>query len=208
MGFFDKLINGAAEVIDGTKKAFENIQRDMEQENSQTEFREDVDLDNPSEPLPGIPVQTKLHGNNVKIMISEDFTDHNGYANSTFSLKYNPKHLGVLDMDDENEITISLQEGIGDFDDIAECIDEYISTGTVSDIEQFEEINDGKYLFKAKMESSDYVLNYYVLQSDASDPYDFDILLLLYPTRVLNTNLEKKLTDCFDEAAKSLSIEL
>ena len=38
-------------------------------------------------------------------MISGDFTENEGYPNSAVSLRYNPEHLGVLEIDDENAIT-------------------------------------------------------------------------------------------------------
>ena len=157
MGLFDKLLGVAKEIADGTKTAFENIEREMDQEaNNVNEM-----YNNPSEPLPAVPVQTKLHGNNASFMISDDFTENEGYAHSVVSFRYNPEHLGVLEIDDENAITISLQEGIGEFDEIAVCIDEYISSGTLSDVRQFENFSDGKYLFKAKMSASEYIEIFY-----------------------------------------------
>lgn len=136
MGLFDKLLGAAKEIADGTKTAFENIEREMNQEANNVRPVDNEMYNNPSEPLPAVPVQTKLHGNNASFMISDDFTENEGYANSAVSLRYNPEHLGVLEIDDENAITISLQEGIGEFDEIAECIDEYISSGTLSDVIQ------------------------------------------------------------------------
>ncbi len=202
MGLFDKLLGAAKEIADGTKTAFKNIEREMDQEaNSVNEM-----YNNPSEPLPAVPVQTKLHGNNVRFMISDDFTENEGYSHSVVSFRYNPEHLGVLEIDDENAITISLQEGIGEFDEIAVCIDEYISSGTLSDVRQFENFSDGKYLFKAKMSASEYIEIFYVLKSDVDDSYDYDILLLLFPLEVKGTALEKKLSTCFDEVAKTLTI--
>ncbi|MBE5871915.1 MAG: hypothetical protein E7294_11760 [Lachnospiraceae bacterium] len=206
MGLFDNLLGAAKEIADGTKKAVENIQREMDQEVNNKKSVDYEGYKNPSDPLPAVPVQTKLHGNIARFMISGDFTENEGYANSAVSLRYNPEHLGVLELDDENAITISLQEGIGEFDEIAECIDEYISSGTLSDVIQFENISDGKYLFKAKMSASEYIENFYVLKSDVDDSYDYDILLLLFPFEVEGTVLEKKLSTCFDEVAKTLTI--
>ncbi|MCR5213952.1 MAG: hypothetical protein K6E10_06020 [Eubacterium sp.] len=212
MGLFDKILNGAKEVIDGTKTAIEKIENDMDQDVNQ--YADNKKLagkeryDNPPEALPPVSVQTYLNGNNVQFMISDDFTKGEGYMNSVISFKYNPEHFGVLDdIYDEENITISLQEGVGDFDEIAECIEEYISNGSVSDVEQFEDYPDGKYMFKVKMLASDYELYYYVLRSDVEDSYDHDVLLLFYPYEVKGTNLEKKLLSCFDEVAKSLTIQ-
>ena len=205
MGLLDNLLGAAKEIVDGTIKAVENINREMDQEVNNTGSSDYERYNNPSEPLPAVPVQTKLHGNNVSFMISGDFTEHEGYTHSVVSMKYNPEHLGVLEMDDENAITISLQEGIGEFDEIAECIDEYISSGTLSDMEQFEDISDEKYLFRTKMAVSEYIMNFYVLKSDADDAYDYDMLLLFYPSEVKGTVLEKKLVACFDEVAKTLT---
>ncbi len=204
MGLLDNLFDAAKEIVDGTIKAVENINREMDQEENNTGSSDYEKYNNPSEPLPVVPVQTKLHGNNVSFMISGDFTEHEGYTNSVVSMKYNPEHLGVLEMDDENAITISLQEGIGEFVEIAECIDEYISSGTLSDMDQFEDISDGKYLFRAKISAS-YTMNFYVLTSDADDAYDYDFLLLFYPPEVEGTMLEKKVVACFDEVAKTLT---
>jgi hypothetical protein len=206
MGLFDNLLGAAKEIADGTKKAVENIQREMDQEVNNKKSVDYEGYKNPSDPLPAVPVQTKLHGNIARFMISGDFTENEGYANSAVSLRYNPEHLGVLELDDENAITISVQEGLGEFDEIAECIDEYISSGTLSDVIQFENISDGKYLFKAKMSASEYIENFYVLKSDVDDSYDYDILLLLFPFEVEGTVLEKKLSTCFDEVAKTLTI--
>ena len=206
MGLFDNLLGAAKEIADGTKKAVENIQREMDQEVNNKKSVDYESYKNPSDPLPAVPVQTKLHGNIARFMISGDFTENEGYANSAVSLRYNPEHLGVLELDDENAITISLQEGIGEFDEIAECIDEYFSSGTLSDVIQFENFSDGKYLFKAKMSASEYIENFYVLKSDVDDSYDYDIVLLLFPFEVEGTVLEKKLSTCFDEVAKTLTI--
>ena len=206
MGLFDNLLGAAKEIADGTKKAVENIQREMDQEVNNKKSVDYEGYKNPSDPLPAVPVQTKLHGNIARFMISGDFTENEGYTNSAVSLRYNPEHLGVLELDDENAITISLQEGIGEFDEIAECIDEYFSSGTLSDVIQFENISDGKYLFKAKMSASEYIENFYVLKSDVDDSYDYDIVLLLFPFEVEGTVLEKKLSTCFDEVAKTLTI--
>lgn len=207
MGLLDNLFGAAKEIAEGTKKAVEEIQKEMDKEDNNTSSVHYERFNNPSEPLPAISVQTKLHGNNAGFMISDDFTENEGYTNSVVSLRYNPEHLGVLEMDDENAITISLQEGIGEFDEIAECIDEYISSGTLSGVEQFEDFSDGKYLFKAKMALSDYNMSFYVLKSDSDDAYDYDILLLFYPSEVEGTNLESKLLSCFDEVAKTLTIQ-
>ena len=205
MGLFDSLLNGAKEIIDGSKKAIENIQSDMDQEINNSGSVGYEQANDPSEPLPAVMVQTQLHENIVQFMLSGDFTDHSGYANSAISLKYNPEHLSGLDnIEDENDITISLLEGVGEFLEIADCIEEYISSGTL-DAEQFEAFHDGKYMFKAKISSS-YEEYFYVLRSDAADTYDHDILLLLYPTDIQNTNLEKKLIACLDEAANTLRI--
>lgn len=206
MGLFDKFINAASEVINGTKEAVENIQRDMEQDPNNARTNGNDRFDAPSEPLPSVPVQARLHCRNVQFMLSDDFTDHNGYSHSVVALKYNPEHLDILEYDDEGEITVSLLEGVGDFDEIAECIEEYFSSGTVSGVEQFEDFSDEKYLFKAKISASDYIMYFYVLRSDASDPYDYDIFLLFYPIDVQNTNLEKKVISCFEEAAQTLTI--
>ena len=206
MGLFDKLLGAAKEIADGTKTAFENIEREMDQEANNVRPVDNEMYNNPSEPLPAVPVQTKLHGNNVSFMISDDFTENEGYSHSAVSFRYNPEHLGVLEIDDENAITISLQEGMGEFVEIAECIDEYISSGTLSDVIQFENFSDGKYLFKAKMSASEYIEIFYVLKSDVDDSYDYDILLLLFPLEVEGTVLEKKLSTCFDEVAKTLTI--
>ena len=205
MGLFDKFLKATTEVIDGTKNAIESIQNDMEQDSKKFSASGYERFDSPSEPLPLVPVQARLHDRNVQFMLSDDFTNHEGYSRSVVALKYNPEHLGVLEYDDEGEITVSLQEGVGDLDEIAECIDEYISTGTVADVEQFEDYPDGKYLFKAKIATSDHIMYFYVLRSDASDPYDYDVLLLFYPSEVQDTNLEKKVMSCFEEAARSLT---
>ena len=206
MGLFDSILNGAKKIMDGSKKSVENIQRNTDQDSNHTVSTGNDRFDAPSEPLPAVPVQTRLHENNVQFMISDDFTEHDGYMSSTVSLKYNPEHLGVLEYDDEDEITVSLHEGVVDFDEIASCIEEYLSSGTVSDVEEFEDYPDGKYMFRAKVYASDYIMYFYVLRSDASDPYDYDILLLFYSDYVQKTNLEKKLVSCFDEAAKTLTI--
>lgn len=205
MGFFDSLLNGAKEIIDGTKTAIDKIQMDVDQEKNNTVNNERFNA--PSEPLPAVAVQTGLRGYNVQFMLSSDFTEHAGYVASTVSLKYNPEHLGVLEYDDEGEITVSLHEGIGDFYEIGECIEELISSGTLSGAELFEAFPDGIYKFKARISASDYMMYFYVLRSNASDPYDHDILLLFYPADVHNTNLEKKLVYCFDEAARTLTIQ-
>ena len=63
MGLFDKLLGVAKEIADGTKTAFEKIERDQEANNVRQVYN------NPSEPLPAVPVQTKLHGNNASFMI-------------------------------------------------------------------------------------------------------------------------------------------
>lgn len=213
MGFFDKLINSTKDVINESQKAIKETIKDVQEQASQGQNNmESIErewFNNPSEPLPAIPIQTRLYGKNVRFMISNDFTKYDGYTSSTVSLKYNPEHLsGLDDIDDENDITISLLEGVGDFDEIAECIEEYISNKTVSDVERFEDFPDGKYMFKAKISASGYIMYFYVLRSDASDPYDYDLLLLFYPDIVKNTNLEKKLVDCFEEAAKTLTISM
>ena len=117
MGLFDNLLGAAKEITDGTKKAVENIQREMDQEVNNKKSVDYEGYKNPSDPLPAVPVQTKLHGNIARFMISGDFTENEGYANSAVSLRYNPEHLGVLELDDENAITISLYEGIGELDE-------------------------------------------------------------------------------------------
>lgn len=201
MGLFDDLLNSAKDIINETKKAIKDGQEKISQSQNNTESIEDERFNNPPAPLPSVPVQTHLHEKNVQFMISNDFTEHGGYMSSTISLKYTAEHLGLRD-----DITISLLEGVGDFDEIAVCIEEYFSSGTVSGVEQFEDFSDGKYLFKAKISSSDYIMYFYVLRSDASDPYDYDIFLLFYPIDVQNTNLEKKVISCFEEAAQTLTI--
>ena len=206
MGLLDNLFGVAKEIAEGTKKAVEDKQKEMNKEENNTSSVYYERFNNPSEPLPAVPVQTKLHGNIARFMISGDFTENEGYPNSAVSLRYNPEHLGVLEIDDENAITISLQEGIGEFDEIAECIDEYISSGTLSGVKQFEDLSDGKYLFKAIIEVSEYIEYFYVLKSDADDSYDYNILLLLYSSEVEGTDLEKKLITCFDNTAKTLTI--
>ena len=206
MGLFDNLLGAVKEITDGTKKAVKNIQREMDQEVNNKKSVDYEGYKNPSDPLHAVPVQTKLHGSIARFMISGDFTENEGYANSAVSLRYNPEHLGVLELDDENAITISLYEGIGELDEIAECIDEYISSGTLSGVKQFEDLSDGKYLFKAKIEVSEYIEYFYVLKSDADDSYDYNILLLLYSSEVEGTDLEKKLITCFDDTAKTLTI--
>lgn len=204
MGIFDSLLNGAKEIIDGSKRTAENIQRDMGQNINYTVSTGNDSFDAPSAPLPAVPVQACLHDNNVQFMLSNDFTYHGGYSSSVVSLRYAPGNLEIFEYNDE--ITVSLHEGVGDFDEIAACIEEYISDRTISDVDQFEAYPDGKYMFKAKISASDYIMYFYVLRSGASEPYDHDILLLFYPADVRNTNLEKKLIYCFDEAAKTLTV--
>ena len=51
-------------------------------------------------------------------------------------------------------------------------------------------------------------MSFYVLKSDSDDAYDYDILLLFYPSEVEGTNLESKLLSCFDEVAKHLLYRL
>ena len=89
-----------------------------------------------------------------------------------------------------------------------ERVDLTVSRGShrVSGLVQFENFSDGKYLFKAKMSASEYIEIFYVLKSDVDDSYDYDILLLLFPLEVEGTVLEKKLSTCFDEVAKTLTI--
>ncbi|MBQ7991111.1 MAG: hypothetical protein IJ251_08710 [Oscillospiraceae bacterium] len=198
MGFFDSLFNSAKEIIDGSRQAVENIQCDMEQDSSER-------YDHPSEPLPAAEVHTVSHGKDVVFMLSGDFTEHGGYTSSAVSFKYDPEHLSVLEWDDENEMTVSLLEGTGDFDEITECIEEYLSGGT-PDTEVFEAFSGSQYMFRAKLEASDYIMYFYVLRSDTSDAYDCDVLLLFYPSEVRSTALEKKLTACFDEAARTLTV--
>lgn len=204
MGLFDKFLGAAKEIAEGTKTALENIEKEMNQEVNNTKSMDEERYKNPPESFPVVPVQAKLHGHNVQFMISGDFIEHEGYIGSVISLKYEPEHLGVLEMDDENEITVSLLEGVGEFDEIADCIDEYISSGTL-DTEGFEVYTDGKYLFKAKVAAS-HSMYFYVLRSDSDDPYEYDILLLIYPAEVEGTDLEKKMMACFDDTAKTLTI--
>lgn len=201
MGLFDDLINSAKDIINETKKAINDGQEKISQSQNNTESMEDERFNNPPAPLPAVSVQTHLHENNVQFMISKDFTEHGGYMSSTISLKYTAEHLGLRD-----DITISLLEGVGDFDEIADCIEEYISSKTVSDVEQFTDFPDGKYLFKVKLSVSGYTEYFYVLRGDAADSYDYDIVLLFYPDEIKNTNLENKLVSCFDEVANTLNI--
>jgi len=204
MGLFDKFLGAAKEIAEGTKNALENIEKEMDQEVNNKRSVDNERYNNPSTPLPVVPVQTKLHGKNASFMISGDFTEHEGYCGSVVSLKYDPEHLGMLEMNDENEITISLLEGVGEFYEIAECIEEYISSGTLN-VDGFDAYPDGKYLFKAKVAAS-YTMYFYVLRSNATDSYDYDIFLLFYPAEVEGTDLEKKLITCFDDTAKTLTI--
>lgn len=201
MGLLDNLINGAKDIINETKNAFMEGQEKVGQTQNSTDSMEDERFNNPSVPLPSIPVQTHLHESNAQFMISKDFIECGGYMSSTISLKYNAEQLGLKD-----DITISLLEGVGDFDEIADCIEEYISSKTVSDVEEFTDFPDGKYLFKVKLSVSGYTEYFYVLRSDTTNPYDYDIVLLFYPDEVENTNLEKKLISCFDEVVNTLNI--
>jgi len=198
MGLFDSLLNGAKEVLDGTQRAFDKMQADAGQ-------AEDGRFDHPSEPRPAVAVHTRLLGKDVSFMISGDFTEHEGYTNSAVSFKYNPDHLGVLEADDENEITVSLMEGVGDFDEIADIIDEFLTDGG-SDAEEFEIFTDGPFMFRGKVSGSGEEC-FYVLRSNVSDAYDYGVLLLVYPSEIKDTVLEKKLTDCFDEAARTLVVQ-
>ena len=201
MGLFDDLINSAKDIINETKKAIKDGQEKISQSQNNTESMEDERFNNPPAPLPAVAVQTYLHEKNAQFMISSDFTEFGGYASSTISLKYTAEHLGLRD-----DITISLLEGVGDFDEIADCIEEYISSKTVSDVEQFTDFPDGKYLFKVKLLVSGYTEYFYVLRSDSTDSYDYDIVLLFYPSEVKGTNLENKLISCLDEVANTLTI--
>ena len=56
MGLFDSLLNGAKEIIDGSKKAIENIQRDMDQEINNSGSVGYEQANDPSEPLPAVMV--------------------------------------------------------------------------------------------------------------------------------------------------------
>ncbi|MCR5142830.1 MAG: hypothetical protein K6C68_09955 [Ruminococcus sp.] len=205
MGLFDNLFGAAKEIAEGAKTAFENINREMDEAASRTGNVGQGEYDAPPAALPPVPLQSVLRGCDVRLMISGDFTQHEGYTRSTFSVKYDPEHLSVLEYDDENEITVSLLEGVGDFVEIGECVGEFLSGGSVDAI-IFEAFPEGRYLFKAKIESSDYMMYFYVLRKYIDDPFDADILLLFYPAEVEGTELERKLMSCFDEAAKTLTI--
>ena len=73
MGLFDNLLGAAKEIADGTKKAVENMQREMNQEVNNKKSVDYEGYKNPSDPRPAVPVQTKLHGNIARFMISGDF---------------------------------------------------------------------------------------------------------------------------------------
>lgn len=207
MGLFDNLFGAAKEIAEGAKTAFENINREMDEAANRTGYVGQGEYDAPPAALPPVPLQSVLRGCNVRLMISGDFTQHEGYTGSAFSVKYDPEHLGILEYDDENEneITVSLLEGTGDFIEIGECVREFLSGGAVDAI-IFEAFPEGRYLFKAKIESSDHMMYFYVLRKYIDDPFDADILLLFYPAEVEGTELERKLMSCFDEAAKTLTI--
>ena len=205
MGLFDNLFGAAKEIAEGAKTAFENVNREMDEAAKRTGYVGQGEYDAPPPPRPAVPLQSVLRGCDVRLMISGDFTQHEGYTGSAFSVKYDPEHLGILEYDDENEITVSLLEGTGDFVEIGECVGEFLSSGSVDAI-IFEAFPEGRYLFKAKIESSDYMMYFYVLRKYIDDPFDADILLLFYPAEVEGTELERKLMSCFDEAAKTLTI--
>lgn len=201
MGLFDDFVKGATDIFNETKNVIKEAQEKAKQNANEIKTTGDDRFDNPPAPLSAIPVQTTLHGQNVQFMISKDFIEHGGYMSSNISLKYNAEEVNF-----KEDITISLLEGVGDFDEIADCIEEYLASKKVTGVDEFVDFPDGKYLFKAKMEASDYMEYFYVLRNNVTDPYDYDILLLFYPNEVTNTNLEKKLISCFEETVNSFTI--
>ena len=194
MGLLDDIIKGAAEAVNAVK----NTIKEGENQISSTD---NADFDTPPEALPPISVEANLNNRKVTFMISQDFIEDGGYESSVISLKYKPNGFHHY----EDNCTISLHEGPGDFEEINECIQEYISNGSVSGVDNFTELNNDKYLFKAKMDASDYVEYFYVLRDKAIDTDEYNILLLFYPNDIKNTMLEKKLISCLDDVANSLT---
>ena len=201
MGILDDFIKGASDIVNEVKNTIKEEQGKIKEKQSEPVSKGDDMLDHPSEALPAIPISANLRGHNVNLMISQDFIKDAGYATSVASFKYNPNEIN-FNMD----CTISLNEGIGEFDEIADCIEQYLSNKTISGVDEFTEFADGQYLFKAKMDSSDDVDYFYVLRNNFTDPYDYDFLLLFYPRDVKNTMLEKKLISCFEETARNFTI--
>lgn len=193
MGIFDDIVKGA-------KEAFSEFSDSLNTASNKAD--ENPHYNNPSPTLQSKMVQVVDFYDNHKFnfMISGDFVEFPGYESSLKAFKYQ-----VNGFYSEDDFTISFHKGAGDFLEITDCIEEYLSTGTVTDVDEFEQATDGKYLFRVKLHSSSYYEYFYVLNNPVESIYDYYILLLFYPDEIVDTALENKLISCISESMKTLT---
>lgn len=196
MGIFGDIMKGAKEALN----EFSNAIND--EDKNRIKITGNSNYDNPHEVLPSRVLEKEdvLNNRKISIRISEDFVEQPGYTNSIASFKYNPPRFYT-----DYDIDIDFLAGPGECMEVAEVLDEYIETGTVSDTDMFEEINDDRFLFKAQIQECGHNSYFYVLKKQSESMDEYDIFLLCYSDELMKTELEKKLKACFEEAVQSFT---
>ena len=202
MGLLNDFLNSAKEAVDEAKNVFNNRERN----NNQTNHTPNLRFDCPPEALPPRLITTNIvcyRGNmyidkECRFMISQDFIEDGGYESSISALRYCPE--GFFNEDD---FTISVHEGPGDFFEIHDLLEEFCQTGNISKADEFVKFEDGKYLFKAKHTTNRYKEYFYVVRDQYEDELEYRFLLLLYTEDIVNTKLEQKLISCFEDVVNS-----